>query len=231
MSLAAWTALPINARTRFAGQDQVIELIVTSAEPTWSEEAITFEKSYVDEAPVMVRPTSVTIARRSFSHSPVRSYSEQAFAAIMPEVLQVNSELDVPRADSDESVPAFLASADEPPVIQRQHVEPRPLQAAAVQPPQQAGNERTAPIFTTSPPPSYPTVAIQNRWQGTTLLRVFIDATGAVLKAEVARTSGHTVLDGAAVNAVKRWKGSPATRFGRPVPTTELLPVRFNLGE
>jgi protein TonB len=61
------------------------------------------------------------------------------------------------------------------------------------------------------------------------LLRVVVGAEGAIKSVEVARSSGHSILDGSAVNAVRQWKGRPALRGGIPVETVELLPVQFKL--
>ena len=61
------------------------------------------------------------------------------------------------------------------------------------------------------------------------MLRLFIDAAGAVTRVEVAQSSGHAILDAEAVATVRTWRGSPATLNGQPVETNELLPVRFQL--
>jgi periplasmic protein TonB len=37
------------------------------------------------------------------------------------------------------------------------------------------------------------------------------------------------VLDQAALDAVRRWRFSPATRGGKPVEWTARLPIRFRL--
>jgi len=46
---------------------------------------------------------------------------------------------------------------------------------------------------------------------------------------EIAASSGHPILDAAAVQAVHSWHFAPARRFGRPIPYTVRLPVRFAL--
>ena len=78
-------------------------------------------------------------------------------------------------------------------------------------------------------PPNYPAIAIQRRWEGTVLLRIWIHETGRVTDVEIARTSGYPVLDGAAATAVRPWNCIPASRGGLPAATVELLPVRFKL--
>lgn len=54
--------------------------------------------------------------------------------------------------------------------------------------------------------PSYPYVARQNGWQGTVVLKATITSTGNVTNIMVYNSSGHTVLDNAALVAVGNWK-------------------------
>ncbi len=87
----------------------------------------------------------------------------------------------------------------------------------------------TLPDFGDNRPPNYPQAAVARGWEGTVMLRVQLSATGAVSRVEVIDSSGYGVLDGAAVNAVKTWTASPATRHGVPVETSVRLPVKFRL--
>lgn len=229
--LAAWSALPVNSRAKFAGNERVIELVITRAEPTWSEKSVTLDETLSKDVPVTVHPTSVLIARKHFSQSGAAAHWADALNSGLASDPNITHEIELHGTNRAAAETPPQSRSTQHAVLPRQQPQHHDMQVATFQLPQQAGNERTAPSFTTSPPPTYPSVAIQNRWEGTTLLRVVIDATGAVTKVEVKRSSGHPVLDGAAINAVQRWRGSPATRFGLPVATTELLPVRFNLSE
>ncbi len=93
-------------------------------------------------------------------------------------------------------------------------------------PPAIAGLEQ-GPDFAGNPPPEFPELARQNGWYGTVLLKLWIDEEGRVTEVRVEKSSGYGVLDAAAVNAVKRWRGRPARHNARPVATEELLPVVF----
>ncbi|QDV69667.1 transport protein TonB [Rosistilla carotiformis] len=95
---------------------------------------------------------------------------------------------------------------------------------------QQTGlSEKEPASFTANEPPQYPSQAVRDRLQGTVLLRLFVDSTGRVEDVEVVESSGHATLDDAAMEAVKRWTGQPARRYGRPVASEEVLPIRFRL--
>lgn len=116
------------------------------------------------------------------------------------------------------------------PTIQDRQMTSRMPDLAAVEPPSNLGNtEETPPDLSQNAPPTYPTHAILRGWEGTVLLRIWIDETGRVTKVEVARTSGHRVLDAAAETAVRQWKAIPANRGSKSVATVEVLPVWFKL--
>jgi periplasmic protein TonB len=77
--------------------------------------------------------------------------------------------------------------------------------------------------------PRYPASARRRGIEGTTLLRVFVAADGRVTDVSVERTAGHEDLDGAAADAVRRWRFDPARRGDEPVGMWVLLPVEFRL--
>jgi periplasmic protein TonB len=83
-----------------------------------------------------------------------------------------------------------------------------------------------------NPPPAYPLRARLRGEQGTVTLRVLVGADGAVLRAEVAQSSGYRRLDDAALEAVrKRWRFVAARRGGLAVQSWVLVPIRFTLTE
>lgn len=79
------------------------------------------------------------------------------------------------------------------------------------------------------PPPKYPSSAMAKGWEGEVELLVDIGADGAPASVVVSKTSGHPVLDDAAVAAVRRWRFDPATRGGAPVASRRIVPVSFRL--
>ena len=109
---------------------------------------------------------------------------------------------------------------------------PEPVAAsqAAVAAEQTAGlDDKTPPDFSQNLPPAYPRQAIQDQLEGTVLLRLHVTDTGQIERVEVIESSGHAVLDQAAVEAVRQWQGQPAQQNGLPVATIERLPIRFRL--
>jgi protein TonB len=75
--------------------------------------------------------------------------------------------------------------------------------------------------------PDYPPEAKQENIEGTVMLRVAIDATGAVNHVQV--LSGPALLVPAAVSAVKNWRYLPALLNGEPVKTEQYVSVDFRL--
>ena len=77
--------------------------------------------------------------------------------------------------------------------------------------------------------PSYPSTALRQGIQGTTLLKVHVLVDGRVGDVLVQQTAGHPDLDQAAIEAVRRWRFEPARRGNDPVAMWVLLPVEFQI--
>jgi TonB family protein len=75
--------------------------------------------------------------------------------------------------------------------------------------------------------PTYPTIARAGKVQGTVEVSIVIDALGNVEQATVVRSIPQ--LDGAALDAVRKWKFSPTIVNGVAVPVTMVVHVTFAL--
>ncbi|MGR8930459.1 MAG: energy transducer TonB [Gammaproteobacteria bacterium] len=80
-----------------------------------------------------------------------------------------------------------------------------------------------------NPKPEYPSVAKRRGWQGKVYLRVKVSAQGTSDAIAVDRSSGHELLDEAAVEAVKNWRFVPAKRGETPVASSVIVPIVFTL--
>lgn len=83
--------------------------------------------------------------------------------------------------------------------------------------------------YLNNPRPAYPMVARRMGWQGRVVLNVEVLAEGACGAVSVLRSSGHEVLDNAAMNTVKGWRFTPARYAGRIVTQWFKLPIVFSL--
>lgn len=108
---------------------------------------------------------------------------------------------------------------------------PAPVQAAPPSPP--APPPVTAARFDAdyldNPKPVYPAASRRLGEEGTVLLAVRVGAAGAALAVELRQSSGHPRLDGAALDAVRRWRFVPARRGGDAVESWVTVPIAFKL--
>lgn len=88
--------------------------------------------------------------------------------------------------------------------------------------------EDRAPRQRSMPRVVYTPQAMAAGVEGRVRLTVRLDAEGRVLDADVLSSLGHG-LDEAALDAVRRATFEPATHCGRPIPTSFVLGVRFQL--
>lgn len=91
----------------------------------------------------------------------------------------------------------------------------------------------TEPVFNAAylnnPAPAYPDPARRRGIQGKAMIQVEVTADGQPRDVIIARSSGSSLLDEAALNAVKRWRFIPAKRGGETVEAKVLVPVEFKL--
>jgi protein TonB len=92
------------------------------------------------------------------------------------------------------------------------------------------------PVLVTTPryrrpptPPVYPPRAVEFGLTGTVLVRARVGPDGSTEETRVWRSSGHALLDAAAVAAVRRWAFEPASVDGRRVEAWVEVPVHFRL--
>ena len=75
--------------------------------------------------------------------------------------------------------------------------------------------------------PIYPSMARIARVQGVVILEAVIDVSGRVESARVVRSI--SLLDDAALEAVRQWRFEPARLNGQPVPVVMTVTVNFSL--
>ena len=89
--------------------------------------------------------------------------------------------------------------------------------------------KEAVPLYLKNPPPEYPPVARRRGYEGTVVLEVFVDREGRVLDLGVFQSSGHNVLDRAAMKAVRGWLFEPARRGEATVDMWVKVPLTFRL--
>ncbi len=89
--------------------------------------------------------------------------------------------------------------------------------------------QKSSPLYRDNPPPEYPRRAMQRNQQGTVVLEVLVNSRGRVEEIEVAESSGYSVLDRAALEAVQGWVFQPGRKGDSKIDTRVRVPVRFEL--
>ena len=85
------------------------------------------------------------------------------------------------------------------------------------------------PAYKDNPRPPYPKRARRRGYEGTVLLEVLVDRSGRVKKLRVLTSSGHQVLDRAALKSVNGWLFEPGMVGDEKVDMWVRVPVRFEL--
>lgn len=236
----SWWSSPVST-VSFAGSRHVVQIEATFAEVPADEVTETELAFETTKPPTHTQEDKLDNAPPLPDLAPQELPHVSHEIAILPAALQRPDE---PRQDNDANNTEDVAETDEtrqpekprditPPEPQKK-TQPKPSQppapeaAAVVE--QLAGIEERAPAdLSANRPPVYPREAIRRGLEGVVMLRVHIAASGRLENVEVAKSSGHAILDRTAKEAVSTWRGQPAEENGRPVGTVEILPVRFRL--
>jgi len=83
--------------------------------------------------------------------------------------------------------------------------------------------------YLNNPAPVYPKAAQRLGMQGRVVLRVRVLASGHVGEVEIKQSSGKTLLDEAALSAVKSWTFAPAKRGNTAIDAWTQVPIDFKL--
>lgn len=87
----------------------------------------------------------------------------------------------------------------------------------------------TPPVFLDKPDPVYPPAAVKKGLTGTVVLLLNIDEEGRLAGSEIISSSGHKLLDNAAVKAVGKWSFSPGKIGEKAVSGSVTAEIRFEL--
>ncbi|HVK56295.1 MAG TPA: energy transducer TonB [Burkholderiales bacterium] len=104
-----------------------------------------------------------------------------------------------------------------------------PTPAPVAAPVEQVTEPRGYAGYRSNPAPSYPSAAQKRGLQGQVVLKVHILASGQPDNIDVAKSSGHAILDEAAVKAVATWVFDPAKRGQTPIDGWVRVPLIFKL--
>jgi len=92
-----------------------------------------------------------------------------------------------------------------------------------------AAVQMARPLYLTNSAPKYPRLARKKGYEGTVVLDVLVDENGKVEDLILFKSSGHAILDKAAISSVKKWLFEPGTIGRKKVKMRVKVPVRFKL--
>lgn len=90
-------------------------------------------------------------------------------------------------------------------------------------------NRGRRPRYLVCPKPVYPRKALRRREEGLVLLCVMVTTEGMPANVEMVQSSGYSLLDDAAVAAVKNWQFIPARIGNIAIASNVEIPIRFRL--
>ena len=205
----------------------VIQMQVEETEDIDSEFYVA-EREMV-ESRVVVMPDRALVAERWYRQVPTTITLPDTEPAGTPEpVVSEPVAVEKPVPPVQEDVVA-VATQTESILRKLPPRQPTAVSRVAIPPEPTAGYGDAPPQFTYQPSPVYPPSARARGWDGTVMVRLQIDLAGQVTSAEVLRSSGHPMLDAAAITTIRTWRCVPRTRGGQPVASTETISIHFRL--
>jgi len=178
----------------------------------------------------LMQPESPAVAVSEMSVSVAIQQAAVAQPQAQPEPPPPKQQPRIERAEKPVAKPPVQQAVDTAP--QPVAETPPPIQTA---PPAVAAAPvvDTAPdykaAYLNNPRPAYPMAARRMGWEGRVVLNVEVLAEGACGDVNVFQSSGHEVLDNAAMKAVKTWRFAPASRAGRTITQWVRIPIPFIL--
>lgn len=128
--------------------------------------------------------------------------------------------------------PLVAANADTVQVA-RAPVQAAPEPAPEPAPPAKVEEPVTEPKgyagYLRNPAPDYPAAAQKRGLEGKVVLKVHVLASGQPDNVTVAKSSGHQILDDAALKAVTQWAFAPARRGQTPIDGWVQVPLTFKI--
>jgi periplasmic protein TonB len=213
--------------------------------PAWPEDAVRFRVVFEEPAPLPAAPEAAVLSapvasppsQAPLEPSAILPQPETAMTEVEPEPSPIATAPPVERLPKPPSrKPALRHATAVPPAP--------PSDAAAIgstaPPPMQTAALATTaapvphgvsagPSLAYAPKPDYPMAARTRGLQGRVVLRIDISATGIPATVSVVTSSGHAILDRAAIATVQSWRFRPAMQDGIAVTGQVDQPVDFRL--
>ena len=127
-----------------------------------------------------------------------------------------------------ENVPQEAPSETDTIQVAKSEPEPAPPKPAPA-PVETTTEPRGYAGYLNNPAPTYPIAAQKRGIEGSVLLKVHVLTNGKADTINIEKSSGHGILDDAAIKAVKDWVFEPAKRGNTPIDGWVQVPLTFKL--
>ncbi|MGH9140502.1 MAG: energy transducer TonB [Vicinamibacterales bacterium] len=217
----SFTVVSIVAHSVVIASALLAQVVADGALPT-PHRPTTFDSSQFMPVDIQLpRPPVVPASRRSEAAS-------DHFAPVVPPD-GVSAETGRERETTERTVGLVLGAESGPPAgigdIGSGTIAPPPPPAPIV--PIHLHSGMKAPVKIADVAPAYPVIARNAHIQGVVILEAVLNAQGSVESVRVLRSI--PLLDQAAVEAVQRWRFTPALLNGQAVPVVMTVTVNFTL--
>ena len=164
---------------------------------------------------------------------PLPSVQISLVSALVPQETKPTPQIQ--RAPAAPKPPATMpATPATPQVATNTAAEESPPAAESIEStPSVVPDEITQPLYNAAylnnPPPTYPLAARRRGLEGTVVVRAQILEDGKCHQANLSKSSGHEMLDQAALAAVRSWHFAPAKRGTQTISAWVEVPITFRL--
>lgn len=193
--------------------------------------AVLFSHGPPPEEPTLQVGVSVTLSEHRVYSEPIRVPPSKEIRANPRYDDTPDERLFEKRVRRSEPLPTPVRPVDQTPPPTRE-ARPRVSFRKLDQPDRAAEDSSEArPVQGANMPPRYPTLARKRGWEGEVTLSITVSEDGSVANVTVESSSGYQTLDDAAVQAVRKWRFSPARKSGKAVASVFKITFEFKLEE
>ena len=169
---------------------------------------------------------SAFAAYRAHLEQPAMVVNEMSISLADMQVQQPDA---MPRPKPEPTPPRVIDPLSTEKLVEHEEVPPAPTDATPPSPVVMDTEPDYKAEYLNNPKPPYPLVARRLGYQGKVVLHVEVLAEGRAGQIQLDSSSGHDILDNAAIQTVRTWRFTPARHLGQPVTQWFLIPINFFL--
>ena len=224
-ALAKWTFSVDPPKTLLLGDAEGILLYVIDTEQSTNQ----FESLPQSQQPIYITPTRAVIASRTYVAESLPDVTIDEMLQQETTDLEQNHIFDMPLMERIDTVQPILEdfTATDSRTVQRSLPPSTPPVSITIAR-RVTSTKVIPPDFSGNRPATFPLTALQRGLTGTVRIRIHVAVDGRVTIDDIIESSGHAVLDAAAVSALRSWRATPARRDGVAIESSWILPFVFS---